>query len=218
MSRKKHFNFSYPTHQQYNEMVKAIFSRWPYLQRIFNSNYDAIEIYRFRLRTYFKNARKKLVNVIPEVLTKRAIFGKRKSAENDLPGPSIKKGVMAWGVKNYLPPFQEGEDSRLNSQYNLSAEKRDERIIRKLTDLVFPHWRLLLINEMATIQDVVDLYPILKDERQVIFYFSLYANVSKKKISLKVELQRLDRVQECHHLNWLRIVYGLTSLSRRFHI
>ena len=161
-------------------MVKAIFSRWPYLQRIFSSDYDAIEIYRFRRRTYFKNARKKLVNVIPEVLTKRAIFGKRKSAENDLPGPSIKKGVMAWGVKNYLPPFQEGEDSRLNSQYNLSAEKRDERIIRKLTDLVFPHWRLLLINEMATIQDVVDLYPILKDERQV-FYFSLYANASKKK-------------------------------------
>lgn len=167
-------------------MVKAIFSRWPYLQRIFNSNYDAIEIYRFRLRTYFKNARKKLVNVIPEVLAKQAIFGKRKSAENDLTGPSIKKGVMAWGVKNYLPPFQEGQDSRLNNQYNLSAEKRDERIIRKLMDLAFPHWRQLLINEIATIQDVVDLYPILKDERQLTFYFSLYASASKKKISLKV--------------------------------
>ena len=88
---------------------------------------------------------------------------------------------MAWGVKNYLPPFQEGEDSRLNSQYNLSAEKRDERIIRKLMDLAFPHRRQLLINEMATIQDVVDLYPILKDERQLIFYFSLYASASKKK-------------------------------------
>ena len=30
--------------------------------------------------------------------------------------------------------------------------------------------------------------------------------------------QRLDRVQECRHLNWLRIVYGLTSLNQRFHI
>ena len=109
MSRKKHFNFSYPTHQQYNEMVKAIFSRWPYLQRIFNSDYDAIEIYRFRLRTYFKNARKKLVNVIPEVLTKRAIFGKRKSAENDLPGPSIKKGVMAWELKTTCHHFRKGK-------------------------------------------------------------------------------------------------------------
>ena len=155
-------------------MVKTIFIRWPYLQHIFNSNHDAIEIYWFRLRTFFKNAGKKLVNVIPEVLTKRAIFGKRKSAENDLPGPSIKNELMPWGVKNYLPPFQEGEDSttankhrsRLNNQYNLSTEKRDEHIIRKLMDLTFPHHSF---NEVATIQDVVDLHPILKGEIQVIF-------------------------------------------------
>ena len=91
---------------------------------------------------------------------------------NDLPGPSIKNGVMAWGVKNCLPPFQEGEDSttvsahrsRLNNQNNLLIEKRDECIITKLMDLTIPHWRQLLINEMATIQDVIDLYPIMKDE------------------------------------------------------
>ena len=77
---------------------------WSYLNA-FNSDYDATEIYRFQLRTYFKNSGKKLVNVIPEVLTKPVIFGKRKSATNDLPVPSIKCGVMAWGFKKYFPPF-----------------------------------------------------------------------------------------------------------------
>ena len=79
---------------------------------------------------------------------------------------------MAWGVKNYLPPFREGEDSttvsayrsRLNNQNNLLTERRDECIITKLMDLTIPHWRQLLINEMAAIQDVIGLYPILKDE------------------------------------------------------
>ena len=67
--------------------------------------------------------------------------------------------------------------------------------------LTFPHRRQLLLNEMATIQDVVDLYRILKDERQAMFYLSLCAIASKERISLKVELQSLGREQEFHHLN-----------------
>ena len=54
---------------------------------------------------------------------------------------------------------------------------------------------------MATIQDVVDLYRILKDERQAMFHLSLCAIASKERISLKVELQSLGREQEFHHLN-----------------
>ena len=56
-------------------MVRAIFRWWPYLQQIFNNDHDANEIFRFRLRTQFKNARK-MSGVITEVLPKRAIFGK----------------------------------------------------------------------------------------------------------------------------------------------
>ena len=50
---------------------------------------------------------------------------------------------------------------RLNDQYNQSSAKRDQRIIRKLMDLTFPHRRNLLTREMATIREVIDLYPLL---------------------------------------------------------
>ena len=102
--------FSHPSHQQYSDMVRAIFNRWPHLQQELSNSQDAIEIYRFRMRTYFKNARKQLPTAIPEVLAKTAIFGKRKT--NDGNGlPVIKRGGMAWGVKNYLPSYQVGEDA-----------------------------------------------------------------------------------------------------------
>ena len=65
-----------------------------------------MEIYRFRMRTHFKNARKRLPTAIPEVLAKRAIFGKRK-AEDGNGLPVIERGRMASGVKNYLPSYQD---------------------------------------------------------------------------------------------------------------
>ena len=79
------------------------------------------------------------------------------------------------GVKNYLPSYQVGEDAstmdahreRLHIQHNQSSTKRDQRIIRKLMDLTFPHRRNLLIREMAIIREVIDLYPLLQDETQV---------------------------------------------------
>ena len=111
------------------------------------------------MRTYFKNAWKRLPTAIPEVLAKRAIFGKRKTKDgNGL--PVIKRGGMAWGLKSYLPLYQVGEDAStmdahrewLHIQHNQSSAKRDQRIIRKLMDLTFPHRRNLLIREMATIR------------------------------------------------------------------
>ena len=87
--------FSYPSHQQYSDMVRAIFNRWPHLQQELSNSQDAMEIYHFRMRTYFKNARKRLPTTILEVLVKRAIFGKRKADGNGL--PVIKRGGMALG-------------------------------------------------------------------------------------------------------------------------
>ena len=107
-------------------MVRAIFRRWPYLQQIFNNDHDTNELFRFRLRMYFKNAQKKMSDVIPEVLSKRAIFGKRKSDSDDLPHATVTRDAMAWGVENYLPSLKDGEDQntitahrvRLASQFN----------------------------------------------------------------------------------------------------
>ena len=82
---------------------------------------------------------------------------------------------MAWRVENYLPSLQDGEDQntitahrvRLASQFNLTEEKRDPHIIRNSMNLTFPHRRQLLIQGMSTIREVIDLYPILQNERQV---------------------------------------------------
>ena len=102
---------------------------------------------------------------------KESCFWQKKAKDgNGL--PVIKRGGMAWGLKNYLPLYQGGEDAstmdahreRLHIQHSQSSAKRDQQIIRKLMDLTFPHQRNLLIHEMATIRKVIDLYPLLQDE------------------------------------------------------
>ena len=80
---------------------------------------------------------------------------------------------MAWGVENYLPSLHDGEDQntisehrvRLVSQLNLTEEKRDPPITRNLMNLTFPHKQQSFIQEMSTIREVTDLYPILQYER-----------------------------------------------------
>ena len=70
-------------------------------------------------------------DAIPEVLSKHAIIGKRKSDSDDLPHATVKRGVMAWGVENYLPSLQDGDDQntisanrmRLASQFNNRGEE-----------------------------------------------------------------------------------------------
>ena len=166
--------FSYLSHQQYSDMVRVILNRWPHLQQELSISQVAMEIYRLRMRTYFKNARKRFPTAIPKVLANRGIFGKRK-ADDGIGLPVIKRGGMALGrgggrgVKNYLPSYQDGEYAstrdahreRFHDQYNQSSAKRDQRIIRKLIDLTFPHRRNLLICEIATIGEMIDLYPLL---------------------------------------------------------
>lgn len=68
--------FSYFSHQQYSDMVRAIFNRWPHLQQELSNSQDVMEIYCVQMTNYFKNAQKRLPTAIPEMLAKRAIFGK----------------------------------------------------------------------------------------------------------------------------------------------
>ena len=51
----------------------------------------------------------------------------------------------------------QGHRVRLTSQFNLTEEKRDPRIIRNLMSLTFPHRRQLLIQDMSTMREVIDL-------------------------------------------------------------
>ena len=55
-------------------------------------------------------------DVIPEVLSKRAIFGKRKSGSDDLPHATVKQRVAAWGVENYLHHYRMGKIKTLSVQ------------------------------------------------------------------------------------------------------
>ena len=156
-------------------MVRAIFWRWHYLQQIFNIDHDANEIFSFRLRTYFKKSSEEDVRCYTRSFVKTWIFGKRKSYSDDLVHATVERGVMAWGVENHLPLLQDGEDQniisahrvKLASQFNLTEEKRDPHTIRNSMNLTFPHRRQLLIQGMSTIREVIDLYPILQNERQV---------------------------------------------------
>ena len=146
-------------------MVRAIFNRWPHLQQELSNSQDAILVPDENL---FQECLKMIANGNSQVLPKRAIFGKRKS--NDGYGlPVIKRGGIAWEVENYLLSYQDGEDAstmdahreQLHDQYNQENAKRDQQIIRKLIDLTFPHQRNLLIREMPTIREVINLYPLL---------------------------------------------------------
>ena len=94
---------------------------------------------------------------------------------DDLPHATAKRGVMAWGVENYLQLLQDSEDQNiilahrvmLASQLNLTEEKRDPHIIRTLMNLTFPHRRQLFIQGMSTIREVIDLHPIRQNENQI---------------------------------------------------
>ena len=78
------------------------------------------------------------------------------------------KRVVTWGVVNFLPNYQNGEDkamryahrSCLNTQSHLTDCKQDKILTRKFMDLTFPHRRKLLIRDLAKINDVLERCPI----------------------------------------------------------
>ena len=112
---------------------------------------------------------------IPEVKTKREIYAKRKggSAGNGL--TDFKKVCVMWGVKNFLPPMGKGEDEetmaahekRLQHQSQLSIEKQDKLVVKRLLDLTYSKRRKLLVTDYTKISTILELYPILCSEQQV---------------------------------------------------
>ena len=127
------------------------------------------------MRTHFKNKRGRMGLDIPEVKAKREIYGKRKggSASNGL--TDFKRVCVMWGVKNFLPPMGEGEDEetiaahekRFQHQNQLSIEKQDKLVVKRLLDLKYSKRRKLLVTDYTKISNILELYPILCSEQQV---------------------------------------------------
>ena len=92
---------------------------------------------------------------IPEIKAKREIYGKRKrgSAGNGL--TDFKKVCAMWVVKNFFPPIGKGEDEetmaahekRLQHQSQLSIEKQDKLVVKRLLYLTYSKRRKLLVTD-----------------------------------------------------------------------
>lgn len=157
-------------------MAKAIIERWPYLKKEHMNANDAQFYWKKRLRTYFKNTRGKTRDH-PEMMQKQAIFGKKRGAENHGEAPLLKKTNKAWGVVNYLPEREIGEDDatqaafvkKLQDQATLLSHRQDSQTIIDLAmRKTFPDRRKKIITEMALLDDVLTYYPQLANESQVI--------------------------------------------------
>ena len=67
--------FSYPSHQQYSDMVRAIFNRWPHLQQELSNSQDAIP---FPDENLFQECPKTIANYNSGSVGKESYFWQKK--------------------------------------------------------------------------------------------------------------------------------------------
>ena len=156
-------------------MVDFILKKWKYLEKEFGTYRDGFKNWKDKIRPHFKNKRGRMGLDISEVKAKRQIYGKRKgsSAGNGL--TDFKKVCIMWGVNNFLPPIGEGEDEEtmaaheklLQHQSQLSIEKQDKLVVKRLLDLTYSKRRKLLVTDYTKIYTILELNPILCSEQQV---------------------------------------------------
>ena len=72
-------------------MVNIILTKWPHFKKEFVSEADAFDLWKYRLRTYFKNSRRRTHN-IPEILNRQKRKGKKRSKNYRKKQKSQKKG------------------------------------------------------------------------------------------------------------------------------
>ena len=158
-------------------MVDFILRKSKYLEKEFETYgtyQDGFKNWKDKIRTHFKSKRGRMGLDIPEVKAKRELYGKRKggSAGNGL--TDFKKVCAMWGVKNFLPPMEEGEDEvtmaahekRLQHQSQLSIEKENKLVIKRLLNLTYLKRRKLLVTDYTKISTILELYPILCPEQR----------------------------------------------------
>ena len=111
-------------------MVNSILKRFPSLINESSDFNDAYSLWHSRIKSYFKNHRFRTSTVIPEIIQKKKIYGKRKDGavvQNDSTSKKI-----CFGVQNFLPDLPEGEDphtwekyqKELQNQMALTKEKK----------------------------------------------------------------------------------------------
>ena len=151
-------------------MAGAILHRWPHLCDTL-SHADALYLWKSHLRSVFKNLRRS-VKTDKEVLAIKAKFGKRKN-EDELQVDVVKKKDV-WGVPNFLPSREAGEDdhsiehhiNRLKDQATMNVAKRNKEIINISLQKTYPERRKMLILEMRRIGDIMDIFPILSEGQE----------------------------------------------------
>jgi len=152
-------------------MARSIIEKWSHLQIEHMTYDDALNFWKRRLRTYFKNTRGKNKENIPQ---KKKTFGKKRASE-ECNGEPLKKAARAWGVANYLPDREAGEDDGTQQSYiEKMASISDQAVHRRSKEQVlfmmgktFPDRRNMIVQKMAKVSDVIQKYPLLACEEEV---------------------------------------------------
>lgn len=130
-------------------MASAILLRWPHLKEGL-SNHDATSLWKHRIRSSFKNLRRRSsLKTCPVVISMKEKCGKSTS-EPELPLQTSQKNV--WGVANFLPERMLGEDEKsiqsfvekIKAQKNLTPGRRNNDLITMAMDRTFPERSLLI--------------------------------------------------------------------------
>ena len=82
---------------------------------------------------------------------------------------------LLW-CSNFFPDLPEGEDpytwekyqQEMKNQLSLCKEKRNKDLLCTLMDKTFPHRRHLIVKEIIRLQDLMEMYPMLCTEDQVV--------------------------------------------------
>ena len=162
-------------------MAKAIVDRWNHFENENMTYDDAVLLWKNFLRTHFKRSRGKNKENNPEILAKRITFGKRRQEDGEEQnGQKMQKLSKAWGVPNYLPDRDAGEDEHTQEQYltklksllEMPAHRRDKGKVQFIMKKTFADRRRMIVTQMAKVSAVLERYPALKSAEEVCIFSS----------------------------------------------
>ena len=110
---------------------------------------------------------------VPGILAKRCKYGKRKNDDNVDEVDQLHQTVQSWGLKNFLRHL--GEDDKtidthikvFQQQNRLVKSRQNNQLINTLMNKTFPERRQEIVTTMQPIRFVVEKYPIIWSEPQV---------------------------------------------------
>ena len=125
------------------------------------------------IKDKFKNLRKRKDRDHPTVAAKRLKFGS--STPTSKHQQSVTRSKNVWGVANFLPPRDAGEDDTsismhktwLKMQSRLDESHRDSHGVDYRMEKTFADRRSAIVTNSAGVATIKDDYPILFSEEQV---------------------------------------------------